>query len=64
MMGRLSRKRIARKHEKHRDDGQTMLFSNGNRAMRTFRNDPTIRPRTKTQRHQKPTIAEFHHCMQ
>ena len=27
-----------------RDDGQMMLFSSGNRAMRTFRNDPHISP--------------------
>jgi hypothetical protein len=47
--------RMGVKQAKHRDDGQTMLFSKGRRAIRTFRNDPTTRPRTKTPPHQMTT---------
>ncbi len=63
MIGMLSVRRIGRKQLKHRDDGQTMLFSNGKRAMRTFRNDPTIRPRMKIHRHQRMTGMFAHHAM-
>ncbi len=59
----LSANRIGVKQVKHRDDGQTMLFSSGSRAIRTFRNDPTASPKAKTRRHQKATGRYDHHSM-
>jgi hypothetical protein len=63
MIGRLSPSLMGLKQEKHREDGQMMLFSYGSLAIRTFRNDPTIRPRTKTQRHQTVTGRYDHHSI-
>lgn len=63
MIGMLSVRRIGRKQLKHRDEGQTMLLSNGNLAIRTFRNDPTISPRMKIHVHQRTTGMFAHHAM-
>ena len=56
MMGRLSNQRMGWRHEKQREPGQMMLFSNGSRATSTFRNDPTIRPKRTTKTHQKMVV--------